>query len=332
MELHNKKNNEVLQRDMILERFQKGELNTRKTFKLLTRINEKKEVEINRTEIFSSSFSGFDSSSYRESMAELDELIGLEEVKSLIREYIAFLKVQKIREKFNLKNQSVVMHMIFKGNPGTGKTTVARIIGKIFSNIGYLEDGELIEAERADLVGEYIGHTAKKTKEMIEKSLGGVLFIDEAYALARGGKRDFGKEAIDTLVKSLEDHRDNLIVILAGYKEEMEYFLQQNPGLKSRFSIHLEFSDYSIEQLVKIAELMYKRREYSLSENSRNYLFNLLKRIRNEEGKNKGNARTVRNLVEKSIRHQAQRIIKMDNFTQKDLMSIKIEDLAGGRP
>ena len=336
-------NNNLHKKNSIISRFQKGELSTKETFKLLRNLNNeniriskndacllKKDILVNSSDNEENNY--LNSTSFKNSMEELDKLIGLNTIKKLIKEYVSFLKVQELRTKYGLKNKSVVMHMIFKGNPGTGKTTVARIIGKIFSNIGFLDNGEIIEAERADLVGEYIGHTAKKTKEMIEKALGGVLFVDEAYALARGGERDFGKEAIDTMVKSLEDHRDNIIVILAGYKSEMEYFLKQNPGLKSRFSIHLDFPDYSIEELVEISELMYEEREYILTQNSKHYIYNILSKIRSNEGDNKGNARTVRNLVEKSIRHQAQRIINLKNITKKDLMTIKIEDLAGGSP
>jgi len=154
----------------------------------------------------------------KEIFKELEEMIGLNKVKTLIHELHAFVEIQKKREQENLAIEPLVLHMIFKGNPGSGKTTVARLIGKLFKEMGVLEKGHVVECERADLVGEYIGHTASKTKEMVRKALGGVLFIDEAYSLARGGEKDFGKEAIDTLVKAMEDHKDNLILILAGYR------------------------------------------------------------------------------------------------------------------
>lgn len=261
-------------------------------------------------------------------LEEMDSLIGLEEVKKIIREYIAFIKVQQLRERYQLKTSPVVMHMIFKGNPGTGKTTMARIIGKIFNEIGYLQGGELIEAERADLVGEYIGHTAQKTKKILERALGGVLFIDEAYSLARGGEKDFGKESIDTIVKAMEDYKDKLIIILAGYRDEMNFFLRTNPGLASRFAIQIDFPDYTIDELVQIANLMYKEREYILDEKSKHYIYRILSEIRNKEIIN-GNARTVRNLVERSIRQHARRIIKQKNISKKDLIYITKEDLIG---
>ncbi|HOA41036.1 MAG TPA: AAA family ATPase [Halanaerobiales bacterium] len=261
-------------------------------------------------------------------LEEMDSLIGLEEVKKIIREYIAFIKVQQLRERYQLKTSPVVMHMIFKGNPGTGKTTMARIIGKIFNEIGYLQGGELIEAERADLVGEYIGHTAQKTKKLLERALGGVLFIDEAYSLARGGEKDFGKESIDTIVKAMEDYKDKLIIILAGYRDEMNFFLRTNPGLASRFAIQIDFPDYTIDELVQIANLMYKEREYILDEKSKHYIYRILSEIRYKEIIN-GNARTVRNLVERSIRQHARRIIKQKNISKKDLIYITKEDLIG---
>lgn len=258
-------------------------------------------------------------------LREMDKLVGLDTIKSLILEYIALIKVQKMREEYNLKTIPVVMHMIFKGNPGTGKTTMARIIARIFKVIGFLKNGEVIEAERADLVGEYIGHTAQKTRKLIQKAIGGVLFIDEAYSLARGGEKDFGKESIDTIVKAMEDFKDNLIIILAGYKDEMEFFLQTNPGLRSRFAIQIDFPDYSIDELVMIAELMYQEREYILDDSSKHYIYNVLTKVRNNEKIN-GNARTVRNLVERSIRLHASRIIKKNNINRSELMKICKED------
>jgi len=321
------------EKSSIIKRFENGEINIKKAFSLLMKTeneNTKNEIKNNNDPIKNND-NNLKINCSPPAIKELDRLVGLTKVKKLIREYISFLKVQELRKNYNLKNQSIVMHMIFKGNPGTGKTTVARIIGKIFNEIGFLEQGEMIEAERADLVGEYIGHTAQKTKEMVKKAIGGVLFIDEAYALARGGKRDFGKEAIDTLVKAMEDHRENLIIILAGYKQEMDFFLKQNPGLRSRISIHLNFPDYSVNQLVEISELMYKEREYILSKNSKHYIHRILGVIKEKEGENNGNARTVRNLVEKSIRQQARRIINKNNISRKDLMTIKIEDLARGK-
>jgi stage V sporulation protein K len=186
-----------------------------------------------------------------------------------------------------------------------------------------LEKGHLIEVERADLVGEYIGHTAQKTREQIKRALGGILFIDEAYSLARGGQKDFGKEAIDTLVKAMEDHKNEFILILAGYTQEMEMFLQMNPGLRSRFPIHIEFPDYTIGELLSIAELMLSQRQYKLSGLAREKLITMLEK--NEE--NPGNARTVRNIIEKGIRKQAVRLVDKPKITREELMTIRPDDL-----
>ena len=176
-------------------------------------------------------------------------------MKKLVRELQAFLEIQRRRTEARLVAQPVALHMVFKGNPGTGKTTVARVLGRIFHVMDVLPKGHLVECERADLVGQYIGHTAQRTREYIQKAMGGVLFIDEAYSLARGGEKDFGKEAIDTLVKAMEDHKDEFVVILAGYRAEMEFFLASNPGLRSRFPIHMEFPDYTCDELLQIAAL-----------------------------------------------------------------------------
>ncbi|MCL4425742.1 MAG: stage V sporulation protein K [Firmicutes bacterium] len=264
-----------------------------------------------------------------EAMKELDSLIGLTEVKELVKEIQAFVEIQRRRAKENLVSEPLVLHMIFKGNPGTGKTTVARILGKIFREMGVLQRGHLVEVERADLVGEYIGHTAQKTREQIKRALGGILFIDEAYALARGGEKDFGKEAIDTLVKSMEDHRDNLILILAGYLQEMETFVRTNPGLRSRFPIHIDFPDYDVQELLEIAELLLKKRQYRFSPEAREVLTaSLLQKTASKES-HFGNARLVRNIIEKSLRQQAVRLVGRDRLTRDDLMLITRSDILG---
>jgi len=262
-----------------------------------------------------------------EILNELDSLIGLESVKKLIYELQAYLEIQKRREKENLINDSVVLHAIFRGNPGTGKTTVARIIGTLFKEIGLLKKGHVIEVERADLVGEYIGHTALKTREQIKNSLGGVLFIDEAYSLARGGEKDFGKEAIDTMVKAMEDHKDNLILILAGYKDEMTWFLESNPGLRSRFPLHIDFPDYSIKELLAIAEQMLAKKEYQLTEDAKKELETVLIQKLFIKKEHNGNARSVRNLIEKAIRQQAVRLVNQLHVTRNDLLLISWQDI-----
>ncbi len=265
-------------------------------------------------------------------LQELDALIGLGKVKRLVHGIKAFIEIQRLRRQERLAAEPLVLHMVFKGNPGTGKTTVARILGRIFKEMGVLQKGHLCEVERADLVGEYIGHTAQKTRDQIKRALGGILFIDEAYSLARGGEKDFGKEAIDTLVKAMEDNKDDLVVILAGYLREMDYFLRTNPGLKSRFPIHIEFPDFNLEELLKIAETMLEKREYVASPEAIESLAAHL-RARVERGEeNAGNARLVRNLIERAIRLHAVRLttrqpVPTDPFTRKELMLIVRDDI-----
>lgn len=264
----------------------------------------------------------------QEILGELNQLIGLTSVKKLVKEIQAFVEIQKLRQKEKLVYEPMVLHMIFKGNPGTGKTTVARIIGRLFKEIGVLPKGHLIEVERADLVGEYIGHTASKTRDQIKKALGGILFIDEAYSLARGGEKDFGKEAIDSMVASMENNKDNLIIILAGYQDEMDYFLETNPGLRSRFPIHISFPDYHIHELMEIADLMLNQRQYVLAPQARDELKKILEnQTRSHE--HSGNARLVRNLIERAMRIQAVRLVGSKQISRQDLMTISKEDLSG---
>jgi stage V sporulation protein K len=266
----------------------------------------------------------------REIMKELDSLVGLTGVKKLVREVHAFVEIQRRRQKEKLAAEPQVLHMVFKGNPGTGKTTVARIIGRLFKEAGVLPRGHLVEVERADLVGEYIGHTAQKTREQIKKALGGILFIDEAYSLARGGEKDFGREAIDALVKGMEDHKDNLILILAGYRQEMEWFMESNPGLRSRFPIHITFPDYTTPELLAIADLMLKKRQYHLTQGARDELRLILEESRSLHV-HSGNARLVRNLIERAIRQQAVRLVRKSQVSREDLMTITREDILRAR-
>ncbi|RJE90159.1 AAA family ATPase [Paenibacillus sp. 1011MAR3C5] len=261
---------------------------------------------------------------------ELEPMIGMDNVKSLVYEIYALLYISRMRTEAGLYGGSQVYHMIFKGNPGTGKTTIARIVAKLLQKMGVLTKGHLIEVERADLVGEYIGHTAQKTRELVRKALGGVLFVDEAYSLARGGEKDFGKEAIDTLVKAMEDHRNQFVLILAGYPLEIEQFLMTNPGLPSRFPIQIEFPDYSVDQLIQIGELMVKERDYVMMPQT---VFKLRQHLMQEKQSDMfsfSNARFVRNTIEKAIRHQAVRLIGQYSNSvpgKGELMSIRPEDL-----
>jgi len=260
-----------------------------------------------------------------EALKELNSLIGLNKVKEIIQEIYAFSQLQIKRKKEGLANEPIVLHMIFKGNPGTGKTTVARILGKLLKSIGVLEKGHVVEVERADLVGEYIGHTAHRVRENVKKALGGILFVDEAYSLARGGEKDFGKEAIDTLVKEMEDNRNKFILILAGYRHEMEYFLNTNPGLRSRFPIQIDFPDYTLDELLQIAEVMVKNRQYKLTESAKRKLMKIL--IRDDNSREIGNARLVRNIIERAIRKQAVRVLNKINITKEDLITIDSIDI-----
>lgn len=259
---------------------------------------------------------------------ELGALVGMEEMKKMIKEIYAWIYVNKKREEAGLKAGKQALHMMFKGNPGTGKTTVARLIGKLFQKMNVLSKGHLIEAERADLVGEYIGHTAQKTRDLVKKAIGGILFIDEAYSLGRGGEKDFGKEAIDTLVKHMEDRQHDFILILAGYSREMNHFLTLNPGLHSRFPLVVDFPDYSIEQLMEIGQMMLKEREYSLSHESEKKLREHLHFVKTNLSPNSfSNGRYIRNILEKSIRAQAMRLLMQNSYDKHDLMTIRSNDL-----
>ncbi|MGA8944209.1 MAG: stage V sporulation protein K [Thermoactinomyces sp.] len=263
----------------------------------------------------------------RESLAELNRLVGLNKIKEFIKEIYAWLEIGKRRRAAGLSAEQQVLHMVFSGNPGTGKTTVARILSKLFKEMGVLSKGHFIEVERADLVGEYIGHTAQKTREHVRKALGGILFVDEAYSLARGGDKDFGKEAIDTMVKSMEDYKNDFVLILAGYPEEMDAFLRLNPGLPSRFPIHLHFPDFQLDELMEVAGQMVREREYCLSPSARNKLRNHLQQQLLTSRTEFGNARYVRNLIEQAIRHQAVRLMGRRETSREELMTIRCEDL-----
>ena len=241
--------------------------------------------------------------------AEINELVGLAPVKEYVFGLADNLQVQQRRAAAGLKTASLSMHMIFTGNPGTGKTTIARLVAKYLKAIGALKGGQLVEVTRADLVGRYTGHTAPLTNSVIESALGGVLFIDEAYSLYRGEQDSFGLEAIDTLVKGMEDHRDELVVILAGYTKEMEVFLTANSGLASRFPNKIEFPDYTAEELLQITHVQAKNKGYRLAESCTQPLLNYYARWQAADARTAGNGRLARNTLEKAIFHQSRRLV-----------------------
>ena len=241
--------------------------------------------------------------------AEINELVGLAPVKEYVFGLADNLQVQQRRAAAGLKTASLSMHMIFTGNPGTGKTTIARLVARYLKAIGALKGGQLVEVTRADLVGRYTGHTAPLTNSVIESALGGALFIDEAYSLYRGEQDSFGLEAIDTLVKGMEDHRDELVVILAGYTREMETFLTANSGLASRFPNRIEFPDYTAEELLQITQVLAKNKGYTLAEACTEPLLGYYARWQAADARTAGNGRLARNTLEKAIFHQSRRLV-----------------------
>lgn len=261
-------------------------------------------------------------------LAELTKLAGLANVKGEIESLVRFLEVNKAREQHDLKGAAMSLHMVFSGNPGTGKTTVARIVSRIFSALGVLEKGHLVETDRLGLVGQYVGHTAKRTDDLVNQSLDGVLFVDEAYGLVSGGENDFGREAIDTLVKRMEDFRERLIVIVAGYPDDMKRFIDTNPGLQSRFTIHLNFEDYTAPELVAIFKSFCEKNQYTLAPEAEAALEIRAAAELKAAGRGYGNGRHMRNLFEKAIRKHAVRLcMRKREWTKEELSQLAAEDL-----
>ena len=257
---------------------------------------------------------------------ELNRLIGLDLVKREVDNLINLVTINKLRRDHGLKVEELSLHMVFSGNPGTGKTTVARIMSRIYHSLDILSKGHLVEVDRSGLVAGYVGQTALKTQEAVQKALGGVLFIDEAYALTTRGPQDYGQEAVETLLKAMEDHRDDLIVIVAGYIELMEEFVESNPGLESRFNRFIHFPDYTVEEMMGIFRMRCDKAGYTLAPEAGDEL----KRILAEKSKDSigfGNARGVRNLFEKALSRQANRLAAMGQLTREQLMEIRSEDL-----
>ena len=263
-----------------------------------------------------------------ELLAELDGLCGLEQVKQDVKSLINLVKVRRLRQEHGLPVPPMSLHLVFLGNPGTGKTTVARLLAKIYRAIGVLSKGQLVEVDRSGLVAGFVGQTALKTGEVIEKALGGVLFIDEAYALAnQDAPNDFGREAIETLLKGMEDHRDDLIVIAAGYTELMGRFLHANPGLESRFNKYFYFEDYNGAQLLAIFQSMCAKNGYTLDDKATEYAESYFKTLYEERDENFGNARDVRNVFERAVARQSDRVAALEKPGKEELMALTVADL-----
>ena len=260
-------------------------------------------------------------------LAKLNKLVGLENVKKDVNSLINLIQIRKIREERGIKQPDMSLHLVFSGNPGTGKTTVARLLGEIYSKLGILSKGHLVETDRSGLVAGYVGQTAIKTQDMIKEAMGGILFIDEAYSLsAAKGENDFGQEAIDTILKAMEDNREDFIVIVAGYPKLMDDFLHSNPGLESRFNKHLNFEDYNPQELFDIFVSMEEGSSLKLDKKAEEYLKGHFEDVYKCRGDNFANGRYVRNIFEKVLSNQANRLVKNEDISDDDLNTLTIDD------
>lgn len=261
---------------------------------------------------------------------EMESYIGLDAVKREVKNLVNMAQITQKRKELDLPCTDMALHMVFSGNPGTGKTTIARIMSRIYHSLGILSKGHLVEVDRSGLVAGYVGQTATKTSKVIEKAIGGVLFIDEAYALNGKSENDFGQEAIDTLLKAMEDHRDDLVVIVAGYDGLMDDFIHSNPGLASRFNRYLHFDDYTIDEMMQIFEKQCQKGCYEMDEETRKAVMLLLAE-RNKDAISFGNARGVRNLFEQILTAQCNRLSEQEDLSRDDLMRITQEDVEAVR-
>ena len=263
-------------------------------------------------------------------MKELNGYIGLTTVKEQVDQLVHWIQISKLRKEHGLPESDLSLHMVFSGNPGTGKTMIARLMSRIFHTLGILSKGQLVEVDRGDLVAGYVGQTAIKTKEVINKAMGGVLFIDEAYALTNRGENDYGTEAVDTLLKAMEDHRDDLVVIVAGYIEPMQKFLHSNPGLESRFNRFIDFPDYTLDELMAMFDMRCESKGYTMDDETRCALRQVIDRESTKDVKGFGNGRGVRNLFETAIARQADRLGETQSeITREMLMALTVADVTG---
>jgi SpoVK/Ycf46/Vps4 family AAA+-type ATPase len=261
-------------------------------------------------------------------LAELDSLVGLQPVKDEVRRLVATVRANKLRAEKGLENNVTMSYnFVFTGNPGTGKTTVARILGKAFRALGVLERANFVETDRSGLVAKYEGQTAAKTNKLIDSAAGGILFIDEAYQLNQGENDQYGAEAVATLLKRMEDARGSMVVIIAGYKEEMKRFMAINSGLESRFNRTVEFPDYSAKELAEVYRSMAKKAKYRLSDDTERWLLPYISMLTEKRDKNFGNARWARNLFEKSVERQSLRVTELPDPSAEELVTIRLKDL-----
>ncbi|MEP6930848.1 MAG: AAA family ATPase [Flavobacterium sp.] len=261
-------------------------------------------------------------------LEELHLLVGLKEVKQDVAELINLLEIQKKRSQQGLKNVEITLHTVFLGPPGTGKTSVARLLSRIFKHLGFLSKGQMFETDREGLVAGYVGQTATKVNNAVESSIGGVLFIDEAYALTQNlSGNDYGSEAVNTLIKRMEDHRDDLAIVVAGYTEPMQLFIESNPGLRSRFNRFFHFKHFSPDELFQIFESYCKKSDFIVSEEAKEKLTDTFELLYSQKDESFGNARVVRNLFEKCVQNQANRIVKLKKLNQKILKTFSEEDI-----